>query len=98
MPVVWIVSETSEDVVKAKVTTMEYRTLVEEAKTTAQQLKNGQSGDGKQSSASAHGMNFSGSQSSASEVSTNRPKKRSDGASTEQAPPNEPQLNFFEKN
>ena len=86
VPVVWIVSETSEDVVKAKVTAMEYQTLAEEAKTTAQQLKNGQSGDGKQSSASAHGMNFSGSQSSASEVSTNRPKKRSDGASTEQAP------------
>jgi hypothetical protein len=54
VPVVWIVSETSEDVVKAKVTAMEYRTLVEETKTTAQQLKNGQSGDGKQSSTSAY--------------------------------------------
>jgi FkbM family methyltransferase len=76
VPVVWIISETSEDVVKAKVTAMEYNTLAEEAKTTAQQLKNGQSGDGKQSSTAVHGMNFSSSQSSVSAVSTNRPKKR----------------------
>jgi ribosomal protein S18 acetylase RimI-like enzyme len=55
---------------------MEYNTLAEEAKTTAQQLKNGQSGDGKQSSTAVHGMNFSSSQSSVSAVGTNRPKKR----------------------
>ena len=30
MPVVWIVSETSEDVAKVKVAAMEYKTLAEE--------------------------------------------------------------------